>query len=213
MKNKASLLIALALAALALAPAAAADKKPTKPRANEVVLVARFVVSPTPDRDFFSHYAAFKAPGVEASVDRSLKGKTPDDSVYLETNVPGSNSYYSAVRTRLSSLGELGFVKIQIPKNREIQIDGARVFLVDNGFLFFDLPIMSKIVVPEGANYVYLGTFSYSLANEFFNIASISKSDEFDAALVATQKAYGDGAELVRANLLDLSAPGADKKK
>lgn len=211
MKTKASLLIAVALAALALSPAAAADKKPTKPRANEVVLVARFVVSPSLNREFYANYAAFKAPGIEATVDKKLKGKTPDDSVYIQTRTPGKADI-EAVKTYSAALGEIGFVKLTIPKNREIQIDGARVYIVDNGFLFFDLPLVRKIVVPEGANYVYLGTFTYSLKDEFFNIADISKSDDFDSALAATQKAYGDGAELVRANLLDLAEPGPKKK-
>lgn len=213
MKRNAALLIALALSALVLAPAAAADKKPTKPRSNEVVLVARFAVSPSIDREFYSNYVAFKAPGIEATVDKKDKGRTPDDSVYLETNSQIGGTYYTAAKNYLAALGEIGFVKIQIPKSREIQINGARVYVVGNGFLYFDLPIGAKIVVPEGANYVYLGTFSYSLKDEYFRIGGASKSDEFDAAAVALAKEYGEGAQLVRANLLDLSAPGSDAKK
>jgi hypothetical protein len=209
MKTRANLILAAAMAVLALAPAAAKDKV-VKPRSNEVILVARFVASPSIDRDFYSHYVSFEAPGVSAKADRSLKGKIPDDSVYLETNEPNAAPVW-AKWNYMGSIGEFGFAKVSIPKKREIQLDGARVYIVDNGFLYFDLPVGRKISVPEGVNYVYLGTFTYSVKDEFFTISDISKSDEFDAAAVAVAKAYGKEAQLTRANLLALDDP--TKKK
>jgi hypothetical protein len=209
MKARSALILSAAMAVLAIAPAAAKDKI-SKPRSSEVVLVARFVVSPGLDRDFFSHYVAFKAPGIEAVADKSLKGKVPDDSVYLQTQEPDKVAW-RMTWNYTGSLGEIGFAKVPIPKKREIQVNGARVYLVDNAFLYFDLPIVRKIAVPEGVNYVYLGTFTYSLKDEFFTISGADKSDEFDAAAEAVAKAYGKEAQLTRANLLALDRPEEKK--
>ena len=65
--------------------------------------------------------------------------------------------------------------------------------------------------MPEGVNYVYLGTFTYSIKDEFFNISDIAKSDEFDDASAAVLKAFGKDAQLPRANLLSLD-PETEKK-
>jgi hypothetical protein len=210
--------LAAALLVLALAPAAAEkEKKVTKPRASEVVLVARIIVSPSIDRDFYSHYVTFKAPGVEATVDRSLKGKIPDDSVYLELGDATKSysfmgdKYVPVNRQYLGTLGEIGLLKTSIPKSRQIRLDLARVYVVDNGFLYFGLPLFRSITVPEGVNYVYLGTFTYTLKNEFFDVSGIARSDEFDAAAAAVAKTYGPDAQLVRVNLLELEDP--TKKK
>jgi hypothetical protein len=208
MNIRAKIILTAALAAIALAPAAAKDKI-TKPRSNEVVLVARFVVSPGLDRDFYSHYTAFKAPGIVVPVNKSLKGKTPDDTVYLQTQLPDKDFQWKW--DYMGALGEVGFAKVSIPKKREIQVNGARVYVVDNDYLFFDLPIVRKISVPEGVNYIYLGTFTYSLKNEFFMISDIAKSDEFDAAAEMVAKTYGKEAQLTRANLIALDPAEAKK--
>jgi hypothetical protein len=218
MKTLKSIIFAATLIVLALAPAAAEKvKKVTKPRSSEVVLVARIIVSPSIDTEFYSHYVSFEAPGVEATADKSLKGKTPDSSVYLELGDAtksmsfAGNKYVRANRVYLGSLGNIGLLKTDLPKSRQIRLDVARVYIVDNGFLYFELPIYRSITVPEGANYVYLGTFTYTLKNEFFEISDISRSDEFDAAAAAVAKAYGPEAQLVRVNLLDLKDPSEKK--
>ena len=68
----------------------------------------------------------------------------------------------------------------------------------------------ARYAVPEGVNYIYLGTFTYSIKDEFFTISDVAKSDEFDAAAVAVAKAYGKEAQLTRANLISLEPK--DKK-
>jgi hypothetical protein len=209
MKKLTILILAASLTAAALAPAAAEDKV-SKPRSSEVVLVARFVVSPAIDREFYSHYVTFEAPGISAKPDKKLKGKTPDDTIYLETNEPNKAEMW-AKWNKLGIVGEIGFVKVSIPKKREIELDDARVYVVDNDFLYFDLPVLRKISVPEGVNYVYLGTFTYSVKDEFFMISDIAHSDEFDDAAVAVTKAFGKDAELTRVNLLPLDDPAGKK--
>jgi hypothetical protein len=206
MKSKATLILSAALAVLALVPAAAADKKISKPRSNEVVLVARIIVSPAIDREFYSHYVYANM----VPIYKAFKGKLPDDQVFLETNTPGKSDD-AAEQNLVGDLGDVGFAKVAIPKKREIQIDGSKVQIVGNAYLSFYLPLNRKIIVPEGVNYVYLGTFTYSVKDEFFNVSDISRSDEFDAAAIAVEKAFGKDAQLTRANLLALEDP--TKKK
>jgi hypothetical protein len=218
MKTLKSFIVVAALVVLALAPVAAEKKEAiTKPRSSEVVLVARIIVNPPIDREFYSHYVSFTAPGVEAKADKSLKGKTPDDSVYLQFGEVGKGftfaktEYVYAKSAYFGTIGDIGFLKMPIPKNRQIRLDFARVYAVDNAFLYFDLPLYRGITVPDGANYVYLGTFTYSVKDEFFTVSDISRSDEFDAAAVAVAKEFGDKAQLVRVNLLDLEDPSKKK--
>jgi hypothetical protein len=203
MKKQAIFILAVSLVVVALSPIGAEDKV-SKPRSDEVVIVARLVVTPAINRDFYSHYVSFDVPGFEAKPNRSWKGKLPDDLVYLQTKEPGENIARSKCYL-LGAVGDIGFAKVSIPTNREIEVVGGVVNMVDNDFLFFDLPILRKIVVPAGVNYIYLGTFTYTMKDEFFNISEISNSDEFDAAVVMVKKTFGDGANLVRVNLLDLS--------
>jgi hypothetical protein len=153
---------------------------------------------------------AFEAPGISVKADKKLKGRIPDDTVYLETNEPNKAEMW-AKWNKFGTVGEIGFTKVSIPRKREIELDGARVYIMDNSFLNFDLPVLRKISVPEGVNYVYLGTFTYSVKDEFFMISDIAHSDEFDDAAVAVTKAFGKDAALTRVNLLSLDDPAAKK--
>jgi len=187
-----------------------AEDKISKPRGSEVIIVARIQISPAPNRDFFSHYASFETPSTKVSVSRSVrKGDIPNDTLALFTkdqypkmrfgNVMDFSGYSS---TAFGNLGDVSLAKFSIPKNREIEIGYVRVYVVDNGFLFFDVPINRKIVIPEGVNYVYLGTIACTMANEYFEISDISISDEFDGAQAYVAKTFGAQAQLVRVNLL-----------
>lgn len=99
------------------------------------------------------------------------------------------------------TLGEFCFLKLTIPKDRQIQIDGARLYVFNNSFLYVDLPLFRKILVPEDVHYIYLGSLQYNFTGNFFEINSISKLDEFDIAAVELAKQYGPDARLYRANL------------
>jgi hypothetical protein len=195
------------LSCLCLSGLSAADKLAKKPRASEVVIVARFEISPALDRNFFSNYAYIKTPYVEMG-SKPKKGETPADTLVLYTGNPANKAnsvvmYYDQ-QTDFGALGETGYAKLSIPKSREIVLKYVRVYIVNNPLLFLDLPIQRKIVVPEGVNYVYLGTFGYEMENEYFDIKSISLSDEFDGARDYVAKTFGAGAELSRVNLQKL---------
>jgi hypothetical protein len=204
MNKPAIIAIAASLIVLGLSPAAS-ESKISKPRSNEVILVTRFVVTPSLDMDFFAHYAEFEGPGAEGTPDSFLKDKSkiPGNTLYLQVNEPGKEET-KAKRLSSGLFGEFNFTKVSIPKNREIEVDGARVYLTDNAFLFFGLPLVRKVVIPEGANYVYLGSFNYAMKDDFFNFGSITQLDEYDAAVKAVSDKFGKVAELVRVNLLSL---------
>lgn len=200
------------LALLCLLPLlASAETKVVKPRPGEVVVVARFGVTPGLDRDFFSHYATFETPYVKMSLGKGYKkGDIPPDTIQLVTTDRDKKGFQlgtvwtNETSTPLGKLGDISMAKLTIPKSREIELSYVRVYIVDSAFLYFDLPLNRKITVPEGVNYVYLGSFNYELANEYFDIKSISKDDEFDGAQAALAATYGPEARLVRVNLKEI---------
>jgi len=197
------------LAGLLVLAAASAEPKVSKPRSSEVVIVFRVEVKPDVDRDFYSNYASFSSPWVSAALPRGLKkGELPADSLSFVWFEDGA---YLGTRVYLGPAAGLQMVKISIPKNRTIDLASLRYFLYDNSYLYFDLPVLRKIVVPEGANYVYVGTFTYTIADEYFRISDITLSDEYDGAHAQVAKVYGESARLLRVNLIKLD-PDQDKK-
>ncbi|MDA8424619.1 MAG: hypothetical protein M0Z80_00650 [Treponema sp.] len=210
MKRTKILAALLCLALLGLS-SAGAQTKMTKPRASEVVIVARIQVSPAIDDDFFSHYAAFETPYAKATVDRKTwKDGKPGETMNLFMKDKGiirsEQSVFNGgyLSTDFGKLGEVSLGKMNIPGNREIELGYVRVYLDDNAFFFFDVPIERKIVVPQGVNYVYLGTITCTLADEYFDIAHLARSDEFDGAQAYLNQVFGPRAQLVRVNLQEL---------
>lgn len=183
---------------------AAAEGKITKPRSSEVVIVARMQFTPALDRDFFSHYAGFLAPYPGAFAEKTKKGEATSDTMALYARDPkeaASDIPYLTPTSPFGRPGDISLGKMVIPKDRRIQIDYARVYVFGNEYFYFDLPIGRTIVVPEGVNYVYLGTFTYTFENEYFTIAGVGLTDEFDAAKTHVAETFGEGAQLVRVNL------------
>lgn len=64
----------------------------------------------------------------------------------------------------------------------------------------FMLPINAEIIVPEGAKYVYVGTFEYEL-DYALRPMSVRIIDEYDEALELFQKEYKTSEVLVRGQL------------
>lgn len=196
-------------AGLLVLASASAEPKATKPRSSEVIIVFRVAVRPDVDRDFYSNYASFRSPWVSAALPRGLgKDEFPADSLSFVWFEDGASM---GTRAYLGPAEGLQMVKVGIPKNRTIDLASLRYFLYDNSYLYFDLPVMRKIVIPEGANYVYVGTFTYTIADEYFRISDITLSDEYDGAQAQVAKVYGESARLLRVNLIKFD-PEQDKK-
>ena len=64
----------------------------------------------------------------------------------------------------------------------------------------FTLPINADVIIPEGAKYVYVGTFEYELDYALRPI-SVRIIDEYDEALEQFQKDYKTSEVFVRGQL------------
>jgi hypothetical protein len=196
----------VAMIAIALAPVSAKDQeKAAKPKENEVVIVARLLIDPPIDDAFFAHYATVLEKGIaniKIVSSKKSKGEAPSHSYSIFINKVGRAQFFQR-NYRGGQLGDIGYLKCSIPKDRMLEISGMRVYIFGNPFLSFDFPIFHNIKLPEGVNYVYLGTFALKMRDEYFNISSISQIDEYDAAVKAVQDDFGTEANLVRVNLLE----------
>ena len=188
---------------LVISPVINADSKPNKPRSTEVVLVARFKVTPPINYNFFQNYLKFKSPGVENNINiKQVKINDEYQSTLQLAFMRTTDATESS--TAFGYLGKFCYTKISIPKDRIIILSYVRVFILNNALTYFNLPIQKKIIIPENVNYVYLGTFEYEIENEYFIINNASLSDEYDEAKKFVAATYDSNAELVRVNLINL---------
>ncbi len=74
------------------------------------------------------------------------------------------------------------------------------LFLNRIDYAMFTLPINADVIIPEGAKYVYVGTFEYELDYALRPI-SVRIIDEYDEALELFQKEYKTSEVLVRGQL------------
>jgi hypothetical protein len=195
--------LAVAMVVLALSPVAAKDKFP-KPKSNEIVIVARIVIEPSINDEFYAHYADILKDGISnITLTHNKKDEAPSHCFDIFLSRAGKSDYYQQQYSG-GKLGEVNYLKRSIPKDRMMEIAGMRIFIFGNPFLYIDLPIFHDINIPEGTNYVYLGTFILKTKDEYFNVSEISQVDEYDAAVKAVERDYGPSAQLVRVNLLDI---------
>lgn len=188
-----------------------AKSKPRKPRSNEVVLIAKIRVTPGIDFAFWSKYAHVKSPvlswGGTKSAESDEAMLNPPVYAVVRKHISQDSSkkpvWVRRTEIWICTLNSFGGAYYDIPKDRTIVIDHFSVYL--NGFdpLRFDLPVKRMIVVPEGVNYLYLGTFTYNLKNEYFEIDMDNSGvkDEFDSAQSFISEFFGDDVELRRAPL------------
>jgi hypothetical protein len=165
------------------------------PKANQVVVVARFSMIPDLDLDFFWKFSSEYQPEWSKV---SWINRAEGASLGLEIR-SNWETYFN-----FGTLGELSAAVLPIPKDRTIIIKDVSAELFSNQWLIFKLPLYCKIVIPEGANYVYIGSLDYVTKDEFLEIQSINRRDEYDLARDFVHKNYSVDAQLVRVNLLDL---------
>lgn len=203
MSTSRKLYITIAVSFLITLSAWPLENDKTKPRSNEVVLVFRITTTPQIDDNFFSNYIEINTPHIKTVFSGKKKSEKPKHSLYIEINKTG-DIFAQNNFTYAGSLGEFCFLKIQIPKNRQVRIDLIQIKIFNNPLLFIKLPVFVKTIVPENTNYLYIGSLNYRFADEFFTISSASKIDEYDAAAVQLAKLYGPDAKLYRANLTEI---------
>jgi len=174
---------------LAIALPGAAQETPVRPKANEVVFVAKVRVQPAIPEAFFAGYS-------DARPD-----KIPATTAYLSLSAKGSA--WGGLASPIGPLNRFGYVTMRLPKDRAFSFPDLRVYILDNGYFSITLPVDLEFTVPEGAQYVYLGTFVFVYSDEYFTPVSLSRVDEFDEALAGLKAALGPDARLVRAALVE----------
>ena len=83
--------------------------------------------------------------------------------------------------------GELFFVYCTYPR-KEGKINFNGFYYLPYGIFdaYIVLPFMKEITVPEGADYVYIGTLEYDIDPKTFQVRSMKLIDEYDEAKIAT---------------------------
>lgn len=96
--------------------------------------------------------------------------------------------------------GDFFFVYCTYPKKeRKINFNGFYYLPYGIFDAYIVLPFMKEIIVPEGADYVYIGTLEYDIDPETFQVKSMKLIDEYDEANIATPKILKKKkAELIR---------------
>ncbi len=174
------------------------DKKPKK---DEVLIVTKISFSPTPDNAFYTKYT------------KILAGyKTKEEVIKPRIYIPMRTSWGSTSYASLGDESELTSVKFDIPKDRVIRIEFLRSYLANIEYLNIFLPLNIEFTVPEGVNYVYLGSFIYDYEGYQFNIKNIRKVDDYDNAVKFVAEKYGSDVKLERVPIRELT-PKEDKKK
>lgn len=181
-------ILAVCLLAFCMAYGYSAEIKVKAPGKNQVVLVGNCFTTSSINDDFFAPYF--------------LSGRKPVPH-YLWGWMPTAG-FMTKLRSQVGILGDAFYFLVEIPKDGKIQLNGFDLMLFGNEMAGIYLPVYVEFNVPEGAKYLYLGSFGYTFADEYFTINEISRSDNYDEALVQTKKKFGEKAELVRAVLREI---------
>ncbi len=188
--NRKKLVATVVLLTIAFFGLSAEGKKLKAPKKGEVVVVGKCYSESSIDQKFFDRYF------------RTISFRGPN------TMVAG---YQSAVakksRDNLSPFGDTFYQYAKVRGDGKILIEGYTVFLRQNSWAHFYLPVNVDLTIPEGAKYVYLGTIKYTFSNEYFEIDDISRADDFDEEAATLKKKFGDKAELVRVAISESNYP------
>jgi len=195
MNNKKIILVSVVLFFLTASFLAAEDYK--LPREKEVVLAVRLVMEPQIDNAFYSQYWHLRSKFLEMGGRRVQDGEIVQSTVNLKIG----NNVWSFKDLSLGNVGSLATVKLKIPKERTIHVNGFYVYPADIRFFRIVLPVMAQFDVPEGVNYVYLGTFVCSWKGNQFDIQQIERIDEYEQTQQIVNQRYGSEARLLRVPL------------
>jgi hypothetical protein len=175
-------------------PCFAHEKQVARPTANEVVLVVRIQLDPPPrDQDLGKIMGK-----------KEIQG---GHSLSLLCLPKGKATLLSTDQLMSGHLGELAMLKVAIPPSRTLLLQRFTVSFLHEKWWYTRLPVGQEADVPAGAQYLYLGTLVYHVADEFFTIDRVARVDEFDAAQEILRKQFGSGVQLYRASFRDIEQP------
>lgn len=172
----------------------AADDDYKQPREDEAVLAVRLIMDPVIDDAFFSQYWDIRSKAIRTK----RKGSEEGEIVPSTSTMVIGDSVWNYKDLDLGNLGSLASVEIDIPKDRIVAMNGFYVYPSNLRIFRMIVPILANFTIPQGENYVYLGTFVCEWEGEQFDIVNIERIDEYDKAQQVIQQRYGSGARLVR---------------
>lgn len=170
-----------------------AKEKYPKPKPNEVVIITRFSSDANFNEEFFLKYYDISG--------HILKLKTPkDESEKLTHASLAYTTKFERIYESLIPLQDDMFftLRLGIPKDRVFVLSEAEIYPAGIYYFRILLPFNFEITIPEGANYVYLGSFDYELEDIHYNVKSVTVIDEYEKAQAFVKEKYGEDAELVR---------------
>lgn len=122
-----------------------------------------------------------------------------DDLVYPDTLSEYINSRNA--KKYASKEGDFFFVYCTYPrKEGKVSFNGFYYLPYGIYDAYITLPFIKEITIPEGADFVYIGTLEYEIDPETFQVKSMKLIDEYDDAKMAVPKILKKkkNAELIR---------------
>jgi len=169
-----------------------AQTKYVKPRSKkEVVIITRIDTNANLHEDFFLKYYDITS--------YYLKGKRPKKEDMLKTSVFFPLKTFERAQS-IAPLQEDKFSAIlsKVPKDRILTFSHTEIHPVGNELLRIYLPFNFEVVIPEGARYVYMGSFNYELEGIQYKVKNVTSFDEFEKAEAFVKENFEENAELLR---------------
>ncbi|MCR5612862.1 hypothetical protein [Treponema sp.] len=195
--KKNNFLVAIFVASLCFTNLFAQEVKPRSvdaPDKNEVVLVGRLIYKG-------NTYKEERKP-----VDVSIIVIEPDAFALISGPSGGLHPWTK------NKVGKPFFFYAKPNKeSKKVRLETFAVALFKNSPCGIVLPIMANVIIPEGAKYVYIGTFEYEL-DYAFRVKNVKRYDEYNDACEWIKIATGnDNVELIRAELEPLEEEDSKK--
>jgi len=179
--------LCVSLAAAALFAADVKEKSVKIPGGNKVVIVGRI---------------SFKTP---IDIEGRRKG------LYAEENKNPSTYSMGETFKPVWEFEEPFYYTAKIDADGTVTLDYARCRLFSVYQDFFDVPLLVKIAIPEGAQFVYIGNFEYDL-DYALRIKGFQHYDEYEKAKKWINRAVGKDVTLMRGELNFIKAEDLKKK-
>lgn len=104
--------------------------------------------------------------------------------------------------TNCWDLGDYCFYKVN--KNKRLMLSDFQGNLSNrHNYCFFNLPAKCSIVAPEGAKYIYIGTWDYEL-DDALRVVNFHHLDDYSEAKKLVEEKFGNNEELVRGEIVFL---------
>ena len=179
--------LCVSLAAAALFAADVKEKSVKIPGGNKVVIVGRI---------------SFKTPiDIEGRKEGLSISKDPKPSTYSMGESFSPKWEFEEPFYYTAKIGADGTISLDYAR--------CRVFSVYQDF--FDVPLLVKIAIPEGAQFVYIGNFEYDL-DYALRIKGFQHYDEYEKAKKWINRAVGKDVTLMRGELNFIKAEDLKKR-